>query len=169
MFFICSAGSNIDPRRNIGRAIQRIVGRLAPLALGLVVRTPPYDIDSDRDFLNTVFLCFSPLNAKRLKTAFRGIEAELGRDIDHPERSRMDRPIDLDILYAGPYRSPDDVHFEEPYVRACLPGGSGHQSQPITVGQLEVGRRPMELYAPRPGNSMSTRPMSPLCRAWLAG
>ena len=78
----------------------------APCLSAPVFETEPLDCSPEAGpFLNTVIEigCPAPFSPTRLLRRLQGIENALGRPTHHPRNAP--RPIDLDILYAGRFRS----------------------------------------------------------------
>lgn len=103
-------GSNIEPERNIRRALDLLKQRVHVAACSTFYRTAPVDRPDQPPFLNGVWRIETPLTAYALKfDVLRPIEADLGRvrTVD-PYAAR---PIDLDVLLYG------DVVVDEPDLR----------------------------------------------------
>lgn len=102
-----SLGSNIDPERNLARALRRLAERVAVRDVSRVWRSRPVG-GTGGDFLNAAVALETPLDAVALKyDVLRVIETALGR-VRGPDRNAP-RTIDLDIaFYAdGPLDVPD--------------------------------------------------------------
>lgn len=97
--YLCSMGANLAPEENFAKARSKLTP-LGEVHYSRAVYTKPVDIDTEHDFLNSLFVISTQLDAEVLKMAFNKIETELGRDRDDPECSQKDRPMDLDILGA---------------------------------------------------------------------
>lgn len=93
-------GSNIDPERNLVRAIERL-GRYADIrTLSQVYQTAPVGGREQPDFLNAALLLYSEYSPEELKgQVLRRIEAELGR-VRTADKNAA-RTIDLDIALYG--------------------------------------------------------------------
>ena len=90
-----SLGSNIQPRRNLPRAIE-LLRTLGPVkALSTIWETPPVGT-AGPNFLNAVACIESQLDVDTLKEKLRQIETQLGRA--RTADKYAPRPIDLDIL-----------------------------------------------------------------------
>ena len=89
-------GSNIEPERNMRRAVRLLASRCRLLAVSPVYQTAPVGKTEQADFLNAAALIGTPLTAKALKSqVLQAIEAELGRV--RTDDKNAPRTIDLDI------------------------------------------------------------------------
>ncbi|MES2470302.1 MAG: 3-methyl-2-oxobutanoate hydroxymethyltransferase [Verrucomicrobiota bacterium] len=95
-------GSNVGDRLSHLHAALGALASLGELtAVSPAYQTAPVDCQADAPaFLNAVAELHSALEPVALLQALRGIERGLGRPDRRPQNSP--RPIDLDILYAGP-------------------------------------------------------------------
>ncbi len=95
-----SVGANINPERNIIRALTRLDESLPIMAVSNFYRTKAIDRPEQPDYLNGVIAVTYGGALRALKfNQLRKIETALGR-----ERSRdtyAPRPIDLDIILCG--------------------------------------------------------------------
>lgn len=93
---IISLGSNIDPVRNISRAIRILSRRYTLLKESTIQETLPLGNTDQPNFLNGAVLVETNLGLQLLKNELKSIELELGRvknrDVNGP------RTIDLDIV-----------------------------------------------------------------------
>lgn len=99
-YYLCSLGSNIEPEYNVSRAKSYLAGVGQNIYYSRTITTEPVAMNSDRNFLNALFVLQTHLDEKRLKQAFNTIEISLGRDRSDPDCSIKDRQIDIDILGA---------------------------------------------------------------------
>jgi|SRR5690554_528227 len=97
-WYYLSLGSNIQPEQNMARTIHTLSERFGTLLLLPIVRTSPCNMESNHDFLNSLVIIHSTLDAVALKTEFNKMEENAGRDRSDPERGTKDRPIDIDII-----------------------------------------------------------------------
>jgi 2-amino-4-hydroxy-6-hydroxymethyldihydropteridine diphosphokinase len=89
-------GSNIDPRRNLPRAIRLLQQYGQVKAISNVWQSHAFGSNGP-DFLNACILFLTPLDARDLKEqVIRPIEAELGR-VRGPDKYAP-RTIDIDII-----------------------------------------------------------------------
>lgn len=95
--FLCSMGANLAPEQNFAKAREQL-SRLGHTTYSRSAYTQPVAIDTDKQFLNALFLIETEHDAVALKAAFNQIEESLGRDRSDPLCSQKDRPMDIDIL-----------------------------------------------------------------------
>ncbi|HET8816999.1 MAG TPA: 2-amino-4-hydroxy-6-hydroxymethyldihydropteridine diphosphokinase [Pseudidiomarina sp.] len=132
--YLCSMGANLAPEENFAKARSKLTP-LGEVHYSRAVYTKPVDIDTEHDFLNSLFVISTQLDAEVLKMAFNKIEIELGRDRDDPDCSQKDRPMDLDILGA----IDEDVWQTVPdYLQAVVPS-----LQPIAQSLTEQDKIPL--------------------------
>jgi 2-amino-4-hydroxy-6-hydroxymethyldihydropteridine diphosphokinase len=92
-----SLGSNIEPEKNLVKAIRLLRERCTVLALSSVYRTPPQGYTQQADFLNMAVKLTTMLSPIEFKTRVMAeIERQLGRTRD-PNNKNAPRTIDLDI------------------------------------------------------------------------
>lgn len=92
-----SLGSNIEPEKNLIRAIQLLRTKCVVLAVSQGYRTPPQGYTEQDDFLNLAAKITTDLSPITLKhTVLDWIERELGR-IRDPRNKNAPRTIDVDI------------------------------------------------------------------------
>ena len=92
-------GSNIEPRRNLVRAVGRLAEELEVEAVSGVWESEPWGAPGTPRFLNAAVRLACGLRPRALKRLLRGIEKELGR---HRGVDRnAPRTIDLDIALYG--------------------------------------------------------------------
>ena len=111
-----SLGSNIEPEKNLARAVSLLRLKCNVIAVSSVYRTAPQGFSEQPDFLNMAVQITTPLSPESLKTqVLDWIERELGRRRD-PLNKNAPRTIDLDISLWGdevfeygskPWRVPD--------------------------------------------------------------
>lgn len=92
-------GSNIEPRRNLQRAVARLAGELEVQAVSGVWESEPYGAPGTPAFLNAAVRLRCALGPRSLKRLLRRIEAELGRR--RTSDRNAPRTIDLDIALYG--------------------------------------------------------------------
>jgi 2-amino-4-hydroxy-6-hydroxymethyldihydropteridine diphosphokinase len=89
-------GSNIEPERNIPRAVVLLQEKLAILQVSSVWQSASVDCCYP-DYLNMALLVLTPLDVQQLKDqVLRPLEAQMGRV--RTEDKNASRPIDLDII-----------------------------------------------------------------------
>jgi 2-amino-4-hydroxy-6-hydroxymethyldihydropteridine diphosphokinase len=107
-------GSNIEPEKNLPRAVRRLAGRFRVQAVSRVYRTAPLGLTAQADFLNAAALIETDLSPLALKyDVLRPIEASLGR-IRGADKNAP-RTIDLDIALYG------DLILDDPAHRITIP------------------------------------------------
>jgi len=173
VFVFITLGSNIEPERNLPRALdllaQRItVHRVAPVYQSSAVNADGLPDPAQEAFLNTAVLAETDLPPARLKfDVLRPIETELGR-IRGPDKYAP-RPIDLDIALYGDERHEDREHslvIPDPEIEtrahialplADLAPGFVHPLSRRTLGEIAerfagapgIRRHPLMLFVPR--------------------
>lgn len=110
-------GSNIDPRRNLLKALEALVRRVRVTGLSSVYRTAPIDRSEQPAFLNCVWRIETAVSAFGLKfDLLMAIEEELGR-VRTADRYAA-RTIDLDILlYGEAVIDQPDLRVPDPDIR----------------------------------------------------
>lgn len=134
--YLLSIGSNIDPRRNVPRILDRLLGLAPDLVASRILETEPVGLRPEGGeppgrFLNLAVALDWPGDAASLKLRLVAIEEALGRDRSSPERKRLSRSADLDIV--GELRPGAEARSMplESYVRPavlellCALGGAG--------------------------------------------
>ncbi|WP_421179993.1 2-amino-4-hydroxy-6-hydroxymethyldihydropteridine diphosphokinase [Aeromonas enteropelogenes] len=175
MFYLCSTGSNLEPHRHVGQALDELITQFGWLQLSSVIRTKPVGMHSRHDFLNCLFVIESRLETTELKQWFVTLEVAHGRDRNDPLCKVHDRPLDIDILASSPiadfatarvdsYLAPllaewygaGEVHATKVALFLCSPlaAGHGHNQQiglhPVTLqlaSQGGQGTAPIHLDA----------------------
>lgn len=107
--YILGLGSNISPQHNMAAMILALMDRFNQITLSRVLKIPPVEMDSQRDFLNAVAFIETGVTEAALKNQTNQIEIALGRDRSDPQSKIKDRPADIDILY--PLKLPDDAQL----------------------------------------------------------
>lgn len=117
-YYLCSMGANIAPEINFAAA-RDYLSKLGQAYYSRAFYTQPVAMDSDKEFLNALFVLTSELDHASLKQQFNTIEKQLGRDRDDPLSAHKDRPMDIDIL--GTLTS-EQVWLQVPeYLRNAIP------------------------------------------------
>ena len=101
-------GSNIDPDRNVVRAVEALAAAVRIVRIAPVYETPPLDAPGSPPFVNGIIEIDTDLPADALRrNVLHAIEAECGRirsaDPNAP------RPIDLDLVPPGEKELADHV------------------------------------------------------------
>jgi 2-amino-4-hydroxy-6-hydroxymethyldihydropteridine diphosphokinase len=93
-------GSNIDPEKNIKKALILLMGKVKISAVSTFYRTKPVGGKNQNDYLNGVWEITTDLPAKILKfVILKEIEDKLNRE--RSEDRNSSRTIDLDLLFYG--------------------------------------------------------------------
>src|SRR3990170_8813413 len=92
-------GSNVDPERNLPRAVHRLAEIGSLRAVSMVYQNPAIGPAGAPDFLNAAVLIEAELAAMEIHDRLRAIEAELGRV--RTANKYAPRPIDLDLCLVG--------------------------------------------------------------------
>lgn len=96
-----SLGSNIEPEKNLRRAVQLLREECLVLAISSLYRTPPQGFIDQPDFLNMAVKVQTSLPPEAFKLqVLAGIEKQLHRWRD-PANKNAPRTIDLDISLWG--------------------------------------------------------------------
>ncbi len=93
---IVSVGYNIDPEKNISRAVEILLHELRVIQISEWLRTAPVGIINQADFLNGAVKIETLMEIEQLRLCLKRIEDRLGRDRSQPKFGP--RCIDLDIL-----------------------------------------------------------------------
>lgn len=120
--YLIGIGSNIAPEENVPRVLERLAREFGEVRVSSICRTEPEGIASERHFLNLVVYLETELNETRLKGWLNALEESMGRDRSHPDKKRLDRTADLDILRRlapGERLSPHALPSES-YLRPCF-------------------------------------------------
>jgi 2-amino-4-hydroxy-6-hydroxymethyldihydropteridine diphosphokinase len=108
-----AAGSNLDPERNLAKALELLAARFGPLRVSKAYRNAAVGFEGP-DFVNLVvgFETHEPVRA--VLETMRGIEEQCGRRRSAPKWAS--RTMDLDILLYG------DLVCDEPDLKLPRPG-----------------------------------------------
>lgn len=93
-----AAGSNIDPERNLARAMAELRRQFPDLTLSPAYRNRAAGFEGD-DFVNLVARFTTDLPVRELLARLHGIEAACGRPREAPKWAP--RTMDLDVLLYG--------------------------------------------------------------------
>jgi 2-amino-4-hydroxy-6-hydroxymethyldihydropteridine diphosphokinase len=157
--YFLGIGSNVNPEHNVPRILEALLDDAGCLVVSRVVRTAPVGpIEGGGDFLNLVVALDSPRPIAELRRGWQAIEVRLGRDRDHPNRKRLSRPADIDLLFhlEEDARAVDaTVLPTEGFLRPALldlldhlriahgvPTLSGRLTEPQTAPQTEIKAAP---------------------------
>jgi 2-amino-4-hydroxy-6-hydroxymethyldihydropteridine diphosphokinase len=92
-----SLGSNIEPRRNLAKALCELKRRFQVLAVSPVYLTAPVGDADQPDFWNLVAEIESDREPEEIQGELREVEQLLGRTRD-PQRPYGPRTVDLDLV-----------------------------------------------------------------------
>lgn len=106
-----SLGSNIEPERHLGAAIDALRERFGEIALSPIYRTPAVGFVGD-DFLNLAARLHSDLEPEPLNAWLHALEDRLGRRRNGPRFSS--RTLDIDIVLFGARVMRGQGHLELP-------------------------------------------------------
>ena len=106
-------GSNIDPRANLRRAVERLREALEVEAVSEAWESEPWGAQGTPRFLNAAARISTGLRPAALRRLLRGIEAELGRRRQSDRNAP--RTIDLDIALFG------DLVLDDPATGLRIP------------------------------------------------
>lgn len=98
--YFLSVGSNIEPEQNVPKILAHLLAISGQLNVSRIIETEPVDIASPNKFFNLCVSLQSSLATVDLKQRLNEIEVDLGRDRTHPDRQRLNRPADIDILFS---------------------------------------------------------------------
>jgi 2-amino-4-hydroxy-6-hydroxymethyldihydropteridine diphosphokinase len=112
-----SLGSNIEPYRNVARALEHLSGACRLVARSDLEVTRPIGIEDQPDFVNGAVLIETDLDAASLRARLKGIEDRLGRDRSAAKFGP--RTIDLDIVVWNGRVIDDDV-YERDFLRRLV-------------------------------------------------
>lgn len=100
MYYYLSLGSNINPESNISKTLEILLNKFSKLYVFPPIYTVPEDINSKKEFINTLIILRSDLDSVSLKNIFNDVETLLGRDRADKDRSVKDRVCDIDIIFS---------------------------------------------------------------------
>lgn len=112
-----SLGTNLGDRvKNINRAYSAIEKRVGEISLkSSLYVTPPWGFDSDEEFVNSVVLLSTGLDAINLLNVLKQIENDLGRKEKSVEGVYTNRLIDLDIIdFNGQIQTTEEIDLPHP-------------------------------------------------------
>lgn len=95
---LLALGSNVEPRRNMGEAVARILQRFPGAQVSPLYLTAAVGFDG-ADFLNAAVAVRTDIGLLELAAWLAALEDAMGRRRDVPRFS--DRPIDVDIVAFG--------------------------------------------------------------------
>ena len=153
-----SLGSNIEPDRNLPRAVRELkpLGRV--LAVSTVYQNPAVGPTPQPDFLNCAVLLETQLPPHALRAELRRLEGRLGRL--RKSDKYAPRPIDIDIALYGSVTMqeagmtiPDPDLLIHPYIAIPLAELDPHHRHPVSgesLGSIAERLRPQAALTARP-------------------
>jgi 2-amino-4-hydroxy-6-hydroxymethyldihydropteridine diphosphokinase len=160
-----SLGSNIEPERNLPRAIRELglLGRI--LACSAVYQNPAIGPAPQPDFLNSAVLLETRLTPHALRAELRSLEERLGRRRG-PDRCAP-RTIDIDLVLYGSrtlqeagMALPDPGLLIHPHIAIPLAELDPDHRHPVSgesLGSIAERLRPLAVLIPRPEVTLQMR------------
>ncbi len=149
-------GSNIEPERNLARAVRELRARFGVVAVSRVYRTAPVGDPDQPDFWNAAAEIECDLAPDEVQRRLREVEADLGRVRD-PERPCGPRTADLDLVLVpgragrfGNLELPSPLVEREAFVAVPLAELAPTLAHPVTGAPLAEIARAAAARAPRP-------------------
>jgi len=112
-----SVGSNVDPEKNVTRALRLLNDELGIRAISTFYRTPALNRPQDPPFVNGVIEVGDALGPLDLKKVLQNIERTVGRE--RTADRYAPRTVDLDLLLYGDRVTHPDIR-ERPFVAIPL-------------------------------------------------
>lgn len=145
---LIALGSNIDPERNLPRAVALLAQELEIVSASTAYGSPPVGAPGTPEFLNAVLSVQAGQGPRSLKfTILRAVESRLGR-----RRSRdrnAPRTIDIDLVLYGSrveaqydLELPDPALLTEAHVAVPAAEVAGEARHPVTgqtLAQIAAG------------------------------
>lgn len=151
-------GSNIEPERNLPRAVAALARLGELVGVSEVYETKAYGPAGQPDFLNAAVELHSEQSAAELRLSLRQLEDQLGRD--RSDDRYAPRPIDLDLcLFDNLIAEREDLTLPHPdlleraYLARSLADLAPDLEHPIsgeTMQALADRLAPQGRYRPRP-------------------
>jgi 2-amino-4-hydroxy-6-hydroxymethyldihydropteridine diphosphokinase len=108
---IIEMGSNIEPEKNIEKAIEILKSEMDVVSVSNFITTKPIGIKDQADFWNGAVRLNTEMNKKHLKMYLKNIEDRLKRD--RSQHKFGPRTIDLDIIVWNGTIIDDDYHTRD--------------------------------------------------------
>jgi 2-amino-4-hydroxy-6-hydroxymethyldihydropteridine diphosphokinase len=108
-----SLGSNVEPEKNLRKAIAALRERFGDVVVSPVYRTPAVGFNGP-DFLNAIAFIESDIHPFALNDWLHALEVAQGRD--RRDASYSNRTLDIDIIYFGDLvlEGPEDFQLPRP-------------------------------------------------------
>lgn len=113
-----SVGSNVDPEKNVTRALRLLNHEVGIRAVSTFYRTPALNRPQDPPFINGVVEVGDALGPVDLKNLLQNIERAVGRE--RTADRYAPRTLDLDLLLYGDQTIPHPDIRERPFVAIPL-------------------------------------------------
>lgn len=108
---VISLGSNIDPVRNLNKAVRLLKQVFEVVKVTRWIRTAPIGVEAQADFFNGALLMVTSLEKDVLISKLKALEDQMGRDRSRPKFGP--REIDLDVLLWNGEVADSDYHSRE--------------------------------------------------------
>jgi 2-amino-4-hydroxy-6-hydroxymethyldihydropteridine diphosphokinase len=108
---IIEIGSNIEPQKNIEKAIEIIKSEMHVVSISNFTTTKPLGIKEQADFLNGAIRMNTEMNKNQFTTYLKNIEDRLKRD--RSQHKFGPRTIDLDIIVWNGTIVDNDYHTRD--------------------------------------------------------
>ncbi|MDD5562278.1 MAG: 2-amino-4-hydroxy-6-hydroxymethyldihydropteridine diphosphokinase [Thermoanaerobaculaceae bacterium] len=159
MRMFLSIGSNVEPRKNLGLALEELRRRFDVVAVSPVYRTAPVGDTDQPDFWNLAAELATDEPPGQVHRALRAIEDALGRRRE-PARPFGPRTIDLDLVLAdglagrfGDLDLPSVLVQREAFVAVPLADLAPDFPHPLlrtTIGELARAASAAASHPPEP-------------------
>ncbi len=121
MYYVLSIGTNQNPKINAVNIVKHLCNHFGCIKLYPFIETPPVNMDTQHQFLNSVCIIDTDLSANDLKHITNEIEITLGRKRSDPRSAYKDRPADIDIMQSfADYSQIVKIMTDEPYINEVL-------------------------------------------------
>lgn len=114
---IVEMGSNIEPDKNIKRALGLLQQQNQVIAVSAIITTTPVGIKHQPNFRNGAVKIETPLSQSKFKQYLKEVEDELKRDRNLPKFGP--RTIDLDIIVWNG-KVIDNDYYERDFVKQTV-------------------------------------------------
>jgi len=143
MYYYLVIGSNIDPKTNIGFALEYLCQEFGRILVHPRVITKPWNVEGNQEFINTAVEFTSLLNEAQIKERCRHIEELLGRPRNMIDRKTKDRTCDIDICGALAQQDDQFWRTQTAYFICAIFDETSHFSD-ITINQQPlIGQYPI--------------------------
>lgn len=115
---VIGLGSNINPHKNIAKALEVLEKNFHLLAKSRFVETEPVGFSADTNFINGAVLIQTPLELEELRDQLHSLERDLGRK--ESEKKFASRTIDLDVVVFNGEIIDSDIYKRDFLKKAVL-------------------------------------------------